>query len=170
MTEESPFDFSGNDRKPAKAKSGPWLWIVLAAGGLLALTVCCLGAGVSYFLFFSGPSIVGKWEVTEKFPGGFDRRTWDFQRGGTGNLNIHAEVDGKSKDSTAYFDYKLISGDPLILEMKLTKAEGDASDRMKREIGETVRFKVVQEADSLRLTKQDDKLRFEDTITLKRVR
>jgi hypothetical protein len=169
MSDESPFDFSGNDRKPAKAKSGPWLWIALASGCLLALTVCCVGAGVGvYFLFFSGPSIVGKWEVTEKFPGGLDRRTWDFQRGGAGKLNIHGEVEGKSKDTTSHFEYKLIKGDPLLLEMKITKVEGDTTDRMKRELGETLRATVVLDGDTLRLTPQGKGEA--DTITLKRVR
>jgi hypothetical protein len=50
--------------------------------------------------------------------------------------------------------------------MKITRAEGAVTDRMKREIGQTVSFKVVREGDSLRLTKPETG----DSLPLKRVR
>src|SRR5690348_12474243 len=94
--------------KPA-ARS-PTLWITLGCGGLLVLSVCCtsIGAG-AYFAFFSGPAIVGKWEM----PNAFDQREWEFHRNGTGNVRITREpVPGKKKSSTAHFNYKLIEGEP----------------------------------------------------------
>jgi hypothetical protein len=49
--------------------------------------------------------------------------------------------------------------------MKITRAEGAVTDRMKREIGQTFLLKVTREGDSLRLTKPDG-----DSLPLKRIR
>ena len=49
--------------------------------------------------------------------------------------------------------------------MKMTRAEGAVTDRMKREIGQEFRLKVTWEGDSLRLTKPDG-----DSLPLRRVR
>jgi hypothetical protein len=76
------------------------------------------------------------------------------------------EVRDKVEDATGCFDYELIGGNPPALEMKTTRAEGAASDRMKREIGQELRFKVAREGDSLRLTKPEPG----DSLPLKRVR
>ncbi len=111
-------------------------------------------------------SVLGKWELTETFEGGLDRRTWEFNLGGTGKLRIHKELKGKVEGSTGSFDYKLIDGNPPTLEMKMTRAEGAVTDRMKREIGRTVRWKVTREGDILRLTKPETG----DSLPLKRVR
>ena len=155
-----------SDRERAKPKSSRTLVTGLLVGGLLVLLVCCVGGIGGYFVFFSGPSLVGKWELTEKHEGGVDRRIWEFNLGGTGNLRIHKEFKGKVEDSTGYFDYKLIDGNPPTLEMKITRVEGATTDRMKREIGQTMRLKVVREGDSLRLTKPETG----DSLPLKRVR
>jgi hypothetical protein len=157
-----------SDRKRAKPKSSRTLVIgSLVGGGLLVLLVCCVGGIGGYFVFFPGPSVVGgKWELTEKHEGGRDRRTWEFNPGGTGKVHIHKEFKGKVEDSTGYFDYNLIDGKPPTLEMKIIRAEGAATDRMKREIGQTFRFKVTREGDSLRLTKPETG----DSLPLKRVR
>jgi hypothetical protein len=153
-------------RESAKPKSSRTLVAALLVGGLLVLLVCCVGGIGGYFVFFSSPSVVGKWELTEKDEGGIDRRTWEFNLGGTGEVRIHKEFKGTVEDSTGYFDYKLIDGNPPTLEMKITRAEGAVTDRMKREIGQTLRRKVTWEGDSLRLTNPDTG----DSLPLKRVR
>jgi hypothetical protein len=136
-------------------------FVQLAGAFLLVATLAGCSSGTS-----GGPSVVGKWELTEKHEGGLDRRTWQFNPGGTGTFRIHKEYKGKVQDSTGSFDYKLIDGNPPTLEMKLTRAEGAATDRMKRELGQTVRFKVGWEGDSLRLTKPETG----DSLPLKRIR
>jgi hypothetical protein len=153
-------------RERAKPKSRRTLVTGLVVGGLLVLLVCCVGGIGAYFVFFSGPSVVGKWELIEKDEGGTDRRTWEFNLGGTGEIHIHKELRGKVEDSTGYFDYKITDGNPPTLEMKVTRAEGAVNDRVKRELGQTVRFKVVREGDSLRLTKTETG----DSLPLTRVR
>jgi hypothetical protein len=156
-----------SDRESAKPKSSRTLvTALLVGGGLLVLLVCCVGGIAGYFVFFSGPSVVGKWELTEKHEGGVDRRAWEFNLGGTGVVRIHKESKDKVEDSTGYFDYKIIDGNPPTLEMKITRAEGAATDRMKREIGQTLRRKVTWEGDSLRLTNPETG----DSLPLKRVR
>jgi hypothetical protein len=155
------------DRERAKPKSRRKLGTgLLVGGGLLVFLVCIVGGIGGYFVFFSGPSVVGKWELTEKHEGGTDRRTWEFNLGGTGEVRIHKESWGKVEDSIGYFDYKLIDGNPPTLEMKINRFEGAANDRMKREIGQTVRLKVAWEGDTLRLTKPETG----DSLPLKRVR
>jgi hypothetical protein len=133
-------------------------------GGVLLVVLAGCDRGKS----FSG-SVVGKWELAEKHEGFLDRRTWEFNPGGTGKFRIHKEFKGKVEDSTGSFDYKLIDGNPPTLEMKMTRVEGAVTDRMKEDIGQTFRFKVVQEGDSLHLTKFM-KQRSADTLSLKRVR
>jgi hypothetical protein len=158
-------------KKRAKPRASQTLVIGLLVGGsLLVFLLCCVGGISGYLMFFSGPTvagptIVGKWELVEEQ----DRRTWEFNRGGTGKLRIHKEFKGKVEDSTGFFDYKLIDGNPPTLEMKLTRVEGAVTDRMQEDIGQTFRFKVAQEGDSLQLTKFA-KQRSADTLSLKRVR
>ena len=130
-------------------------------GGVLLVVLAGCDRGPS----LASGSVVGKWELTEKDEGGVDRRTWDFNPGGTGTFRIHKEFQGKGEDSTGSFDYKLIDGNPATLEMKMTSAEGAVTDRMKREIGQTFRWKVTWEGDTLRLTNPETG----DSLPLKRV-
>jgi hypothetical protein len=134
---------------------------MFGAALLVVLAGCDRGKPVAPSLW-----IVGKWELTEKFEGGLDRRTWEFNPGGTGKIRSHKELKGKVEDSTGSFDYKLIDGDPPTLEMKITRVEGAVTDRMKRELGQTFRFKVAREGDFMRLTKAGTG----DSLPLKRVR
>jgi hypothetical protein len=123
-------------------------------------------AGCNRGTSLASSSVVGKWELTEKHEGGLDRRTWEFNPGGTGKFLSHTEFKGKVEDSTGSFDYKLIDGNPATLEMKMTSAEGAVTDRMKREIGQTFRWKVTWEGgDVLRLTNPETG----DSLPLKRV-
>src|SRR5262249_51026789 len=136
-------------------------FVRLAGAFLLVAALAGCGSGKS-----GGSSVVGKWELTEKHEGGLDRRTWEFNPGGKGKLRIHKEFKGKVEDSIGDLEYKLIDGNPPTLEMTITRAEGAATDRMKREIGLMFRFKVAWEGDTLRLTKPETG----DSLPLTRVR
>src|SRR5262249_23316250 len=131
----------------AREKKPQMRFVQMAGAFLLAATLAGCSSGTS-----GGPSVIGKWELTEKHEGGLGRRNWEFNTGGKGKLCIHKEFKGKFEDSTGDFEYQLIDGNPPTLEMTITRAEGAATDRMKREIGQTLRFKVTWEGDSLRLT------------------
>lgn len=158
------------DKDNAKKKGTNWLLIaLLLGGGLFVLFICCTGAGVGgYFVFFSGPSIAGKWQMVDEAPGG--SRTWEFNRDATGVIRIRGNKNGKMEEATGFFDYKVIKGDPQILEFKVTRAEGTVAEGMRREIGQVMRFQMVLEQDTMRLTMLDNRRQFLDRIELKRVR
>lgn len=149
-----------------RAGRSPVLWVGLGCGGLFLLSICCAGVGaVGYFALFSGPAIAGKWEIVNKF----DRSEWEFHRNGTGTVRMTTEFEpGQVKNTTGYFNYKLSKGEPPVLEVELTRAEGDVTEGIRRDIGKPVQFKVNLEKDSMKLTKIDPRLLFEDTVTLTR--
>jgi hypothetical protein len=130
-------------------------------GGVLLVVLAGCDRGTS----LASGRVVGKWELPEKHEGGLDRRIWEFNPGGTGKFRIHKEFKGKVEDSTGSFDYKLIDGNPPTLEMTIARAEGAVTDRLKREIGQTFRWKVTWEGDTLRLTNPETG----DSLPLKRV-
>jgi hypothetical protein len=136
----------------------------LLGGGVLAVLWCCAcgGAGVGgYFLWFASPSIAGKWES--------DGRKWEFHRDGTGKLTARIPNPvGKRDEVTGHFEYKLVQGDPLTLELKILRGEGPVPEGMKREIGQTKTLKVELKGETMTLTELGNR-NLGDSLTLKRV-
>ncbi|MBI3821288.1 MAG: hypothetical protein HY289_01265 [Planctomycetes bacterium] len=166
-------DFEAPRRKKAK-QSGAGNWVlfgILGGSGLLALLLCCAGAGVGgYFLFLAGPPIAGKWEQTQPDPR-IVQRDWEFYRGGTGKVRVQDRAfPGRVKDFTGHFTYKYTPGDPPTMEMTLVRVEGDAEDHIRREIGLPIRFRVHLDGDTMRLSNLDPRIRGDAGITLRRVR
>jgi hypothetical protein len=156
---------TGKKNKKQNARS-TLLLVAVLGGGLAVLTLCCAGVGVGAYLFFwSGPSATGKWVQDDKVGGQTIRREWDFYRNGTGRLKITTEQKGKVSEIVRYFDYQLSGGDPLMMDITLTRADGHVTEAVKREIGKKERFKAEFASDTLTLTWQN-----EPPAILKRVR
>lgn len=98
--------------QPAR-RTWPLILIPLLGGGLISL-VACAGCGVGgYMLFFSGPAIAGRWDLTNPAVGA--RVTFEFRANGSGLI--------QSPGTEVQFDYTLSQDQPPILEWRVTSVD-----------------------------------------------
>ncbi len=153
----------------------PIIVLMLAGGGLFVLLLCCTGVGVGgYFLFFAGPPVVGKWRGThEDINGDTVVREWEFNRNGTGqfkSVTVSKFTKRESEPGFAHFEYKMVDAQTLALILKITRVGGAATDDMRREVGQSQRYKVHFDGDNLRLSKGGAmRVGLDDSINLKRM-
>jgi predicted Zn finger-like uncharacterized protein len=160
------------DKKKKKKKAGsPMMLIVLAGGGILGLFGCC-GCGIGgYFTFLSSP-VVGKWEPAEVDPilGKNAKIYFEFGYFGTGTIKFRMEnpiFQGQIEEGTAFFDYKVTSGKPMIMDVKLTGVEGKNLFLPKTE---TKQWEVSVVGDTMTLTDSKIPDAFGRSLKLKRAR